>query len=78
MRSVTYGQAVIVNDLELDILDCFDGDEYQREPVSIRVAFEPGVSIMDEKSLETMDSFVYIMHDPEYLKKPNPQYLTAV
>lgn len=66
LRSVTYGSAVELTDLELDILDCFDGGEYQREPVSIRVALEPGISIMDEKSLESVDSYVYIKWDTEY------------
>jgi hypothetical protein len=48
----------------------------------VRVAFEPEsgkpkIHIMDDHKLESVDVYVYIKNDMEYIKKPTPWYLAA-
>ena len=78
-RSCTFGSVVELDLHELKCLDILEGypNTYRRVTLSVRVALEPNIHIMDDHKLESVDVYVYIKNDMEYLRKPTPWYLAA-
>ena len=63
MRSIAYGCVLELTDQELAIYEKSEGKTVYREIVSVRVALEPSINIMDDQALETMEAFTFIKID---------------